>query len=159
MPRRWRYSLRFVMVLTLVLAICLALPVKSVLRQKAGRQWVNSQNGHVLFAHQFDPKTNQYDHSARPAPEWLVDLVGIDWFTSVLSITLDNQLITDLTPVVELQSLQSIHICIEIDDDLDFSPLARLPHLQELTLMYTNLSESELETLRQQLPGVKVTQS
>ena len=58
MPRRWRYSLRLVMVLTLVLAICLALPVKSVLRQKAGRQWVNSQNGHVLFAHQFDPKTN-----------------------------------------------------------------------------------------------------
>ena len=46
---------------------------------------------------------------------------------------------------------------IEIDEQLDFSPLAELKNLECLHLAYTGISAERLIELQELLPWVKVT--
>jgi hypothetical protein len=45
---------------------------------------------------------------------------------------------------------------IEIDDELDFAPLADLPKLRHLHLDYTHITAERLAKLRASLPHVRV---
>ena len=153
-----RYSLRTLLVGTAIIAILLANSVNRAKSQKRGRDWVALECGHVSFAHSYDRATRTYDHSAKLwTPSWLVDLLGVDFFDSVDAVILDNQEVDDLEPITDLQSLRSFAIMIEITDDLDFAPRARLPDLEEVHLDYTNISAERLAGLRRLLPRARVT--
>lgn len=154
---RLQYSLRVVLFIGLVIGLLLTFPVRRVIKQKAGRDWVAAQNGHVVFGYQFNSETGAYDHRAEPpAPRWLIEVVGIDWFTTVEAVTLDNRTVEDLKPLQNLKSLKSLAIMIDIDDELDFRPLTRLSHLQNLQLDYSNISDEQREKLKQLLPQVRI---
>ncbi|MGI9469629.1 MAG: hypothetical protein ACR2OA_21075 [Rubripirellula sp.] len=156
-PRFLRFSLRTLMLLTTVVAVLCALPVHRAYTQKQGRDWVISQNGHISFSYKYDAEKEEWDHDATlPYPNWLVDALGIDFFASVDTVVLDNKEVVDLSPIVDLHNLRCLGIYIEIQDNLDFSPLSQLPHLRSLYLDYTGISLDELERLRTLLPGVQV---
>lgn len=152
-----RFSLRTLLVVTTVVALFLAFPFRRAVEQERGRDWVASQNGHVTFSHKYNPITDEWDHKAKlSAPDWLIDTFGIDLFDSVDSVILDNKELEDLSLITDLQSLRSLAIFIEIDDELSFAPLASLPKLRHLSLAYTNISLERLAKLRALLPHVRV---
>ena len=156
--RKFQVSLRFFFILTVVVALILVMPVQRSLIQKRGRVWVDSQNGHVTFAHKYDAVAEQYNHDLElPAPGWLVGILGIDIFDSVDAVVLDNKVVVDLSPLTDLRKLRSLGIMIEIDEQLDFSPLAELKNLECLHLAYTGISAERLIELQELLPWVKVT--
>ncbi|QEG42248.1 hypothetical protein [Roseimaritima ulvae] len=152
-----RFSLRTLLIATSVIAVLMALPIRRTIEQKRGREWVASQNGRVSFSHKYDALTRQWDNNASlPAPEWIIDTLGIDFFDTVDTVVLDNMEVKDLSPITDLHSLRQLAIVIEIDDKLDFSPLAELPKLRHLRLDYTDISAERLATLRALLPNVRV---
>ncbi|MGI9441038.1 MAG: hypothetical protein ACR2N1_01155 [Rubripirellula sp.] len=155
--RSLRFSLRTLMLLTAGVAVLCALPVRRAYTQKRGRDWVVSQNGHITFSYKYDAAKQQWVHDATlPYPNWLIDALGIDFFTSVDTVVLDNKEVVDLSPITDLQNLRCLGIYIEIKNDLDFTPLSQLPHLRSLHLDYTGISSAELERLRVLLPSVDV---
>ncbi len=136
-----RFSLRTLLAITMVFAVLLALPMRQSLIQKRGRTWVTAQGGHVTFSYQYDALSGEYDHDAElRTPAWLVDLLGIDFFDSVHTVVLDNTMVEDLKPITDLRELRHLAIIIEIDDRLDFAPLADLPRLRDLHLDYTQIT-------------------
>jgi hypothetical protein len=152
-----RISLRTLLIATTVLAVLMALPIRRAIEQKRGREWVASQNGRVSFSDKYDALTDQWDHNASPpAPEWLIGALGIDFFATVDTVVLDNMEVNDLSPITDLHSLRQLAIYIEIDDKLDFAPLAELPKLQLVYLDYTDISAERLAKLRDLLPNVRV---
>ena len=152
-----RYSLRTLLIGMAVVAVLCVLPIRRAMVQKRGRDWVASQNGHVSFSHQYNAETKEWDHDATlPLPDWMVTLFGIDFFDTVDSVILDNTEVKDLLPIRDLQGLRTLAIFIEVDDQLDFSPLARLPRLRHIYLNYTGISAERLAQLRDLLPHVHV---
>jgi len=152
-----RFSLRTLLIVTAMFAVFVATPLRRAAIQKRGREWVAAQNGQVMFSYKYDPIADQWNHDERlRVPEWVVSLCGIDLFDSVDTVVLDNTLVTDLSPITDLQTLRNLAIVIEIAEDLDFSPLAKLPRLQRLHLDYTNISAERLAELRALLPNVRV---
>ncbi|MEM1069714.1 MAG: hypothetical protein AAGG48_21935 [Planctomycetota bacterium] len=152
-----RFSIRFLLLLTLIAAILLALPTRRAMMQKRGRAWVERECGHITFAHKYNNATGEYDHTAElMTPRFLVDWLGIDFFDSVRHVTLDCYEVDDISPITDLQDLHSFAIMIEITDTLDFSPLAELPHLEEVYLDYTDISKERLDALRELLPRARV---
>lgn len=152
-----RFSLRSLLVLTAIIAVLLAIPFRRAKEQQRARQWVASQKGHISFAYEYDPTTDQFNRNAKPAvPEWLIDRFGIDLFVSVDTVILDNTYLEDLTAISGLRDLRSLAIIIEIHDDLDFEPLAELPKLRHLHLDYTGITAERLAKLRKLIPHVRV---
>ena len=154
-----RFSLRTLLIATAVIALLMALPIRRAIEQKRGRDWVASQNGHVTMSvsSYYNQVTRQWaDSDSLPAPQWIVDALGIDFFDTVKTVTLDNMEVKDLSPITDLRDLRGLNIIIEIDDQLDFSPLAELPKLRHLHLDYTNISAERLAKLRELLPNVRV---
>ena len=83
-----RYSLRTLMLLTAVIAVLLAMPIRQALTQKRGRDWVVSQNGHVSFSYKYNSTTRQWVHEATlPYPRWLIDATTKRWWISRHSST------------------------------------------------------------------------
>ncbi|QDT03063.1 hypothetical protein K227x_14420 [Rubripirellula lacrimiformis] len=152
-----RFSLRTLLITTAVIAVLLALPTRRAIFQKRGRAWVASQNGHVSFSYKYNALTDQWDHNAAlPAPEWLINTLGIDFFDTVDTVVLDNMTVKDLSPITNLQNLRQLAVYIDIDDSLDFSPLAELPKLELVYLDYTGIRAARLAKLRELLPDVRV---
>ncbi|XZE52542.1 hypothetical protein SH139x_004242 [Planctomycetaceae bacterium SH139] len=152
-----RFSLRALLIATAVMAVLMALPIRRAIVQKRGREWVAAQNGHVSFSYKYDAQSDQWDHNASlPAPEWLIDALGIDFFDTVDTVILDNMEVEDLSPITDLRGLRQLAIIIEIDEKLDFAPLAELPNLRHLHLDYTDIDAERLAKLRQLLPNVRV---
>ena len=152
-----RFSIRTVLVATALVAVLLLIPIRRASTQKRGREWVASQQGHVTFDFEHDAQTDSFVHnSTTDLPDWLVHWFGVDMFYSVESVTLDNTLLEDLSPIADLQSLRYLAIIIEIDADLDFGTLCKLPHLEHLFLDYTNISAERLAEHRTLLPNVRV---
>ena len=162
MKIRFRYSLRTLLILTTIVAVISALPIRQAYEQRKAREWIAGQGGHInfghiTFAHKYNATTQTYDHQAElKVPEFLVSLFGIDVFDSVIGVILDREIVHDLQPLANLSDLRSLAIMIEIDDALDFSPLAKLNSLESLTLGYTNITPKRLEKVRKLLPGVRV---
>ena len=154
---RIRFSIRLILLVTAMIAVCFAIPFRKAKRQKRGREWVASQNGHVTFAHKFDRLSNSYQHDAELGiPDWCIRVFGIDLFDSVDTVVLDNMMVEDLTPITDLEDLRSLAIIIEIDDKLDFRPLQSLGALEHLHLDYTDISAERLAFVRELLPNVRV---
>ncbi len=96
-----RFSLRTLLLATAIIAVLIALPTRRAIEQKRGRDWVASQNGRVTMSvsKNYNQITGQWaDSDSLPAPRWIVDALGIDFFDTVELVTLDNMEVKDLSP-------------------------------------------------------------
>ena len=112
--RRWlRYSLRtFVVVLT-VFGVWLGLLVYRVNKQKEVVQWVRDHGGTVGYDFQWDEvKESSINDAQPPGPDWLRNLIGVDYFSDVRVLYLGDTQVTDLSPLVKMKG-----VWIYLDED------------------------------------------
>ncbi|WP_164103403.1 hypothetical protein [Candidatus Laterigemmans baculatus] len=153
-----RFSIRSLLIATAVVAICAAMPVRRAILQRQGREWVAAQRGHVILKHNYGRESEWYDAgSALKVPQFAIDLLGIDAFNPVTELIFDCDQLTELKPLTDLRSLQSIVVNIEMADGIDFTPLADLPHLRKVHFTeWSFVTKEQLDALRELLPDVEI---
>ncbi len=153
-----RYSIRSLLIATAVTAVFAAIPIRRAILQRHGREWVAAQRGQVIFEHNYGRESEWYDAgSMLKVPAVAIDLLGIDLFNPVTAVIFDCEELTDLQPLAGMSSLRTIHINIEMADDIDFTPLADLPRLR--TVYFTKWSfvtPQQLDALRQLIPDAEI---
>jgi len=140
-PRRLRLqiSLRTLLLLVLGLGGLLAWKVNNARKQEASVAWVREMGGNVLYDHEVDENGTARNNPKPPAPPWLIDQLGIDFFDEVVSVNLTNTKVRDLKPLQRLRSVQWLRLAYT--DISDLSPLAELTHLRNLDLDGTEVSD------------------
>ena len=153
-----RYSIRTLLVATLLMAVFVAQPLRRAERQRQAREWVASQRGHYAFDYGYAEDAAWYEtQSELMAPEFLIRMLGIDAFNPVTGVAFDCDELTTLKPLTGMTSLRTIGINIEMADDIDFSPLVDLPELQSVHFTeWSFVTESQLALIRSLLPNVDV---
>ncbi len=132
-------SLRTLLLLVLVLGGLLAWKVNKTKKQEASVVWVREMGGSVLYDYEVDENGTAHKNPKPPAPRWLIDQLGIDFFDEVVSVNLFNTEVGDLTPLQGLKSVQFLRLT---NTDLsDLSPLARLTDMRSLYLDGTEVSD------------------
>ncbi len=85
--RRWlRFSLRTFLIVLTILCVWLGWYLHRVEQQRAAVRWVRENGGAVRYDYEFDSDDKFIDASQPPVPKWLVDMLGVDYFVSVVSV-------------------------------------------------------------------------
>jgi len=163
-----RISLRATMFIIGVLCALLAWTVHRAHKQKRVVGWIEGVGGAVVYDYQavFEPTIR----GTLPGPDWLCELIGIDFFATVAAVGLDNTEVTEVwklvdvtelavlglqnTKVSDLASLSRLtcvsHLDLTGTQVTDVTPLANLTELQYLLLRGTQVTDlSPLERLRE----------
>ena len=119
--RIFQLSLRTLLLLFLVVAIWMGWLIPRVQKQKRTVDWINSVGGVVFYGYQYDANGKWIAAPEPPAPEILVDYLGVDYFSSVVAVQLDRDSINDLSPISNLTKLKSFQFTSGGTKDL--SPL------------------------------------
>jgi hypothetical protein len=150
-PRRsWlRFSLRTFFVLLTIFGVWLGIKINAARRQHEAVEAVRKMGGGVGYDYQIATPVSfsnglEFDENKPPpAPKWLRDLLGVDFFSTVVGVEFQNAAINDKTleSVVGLPKLQSVkfdnaHIDPKNSARLDLvanpgiAAFAKLEHLQ-----------------------------
>lgn len=139
--RRWlQFSLRTLLLFILGLSVACVWKFERVRRQREVVAWVLNSGGTVMY---------DYEHAASgfgivrnpqpPSPKWLIELVGIDFFTDVVFVSLNNTEVRDVSMLTSLTSLKELHLkCTQV---ADLTPLAGLTNLGALDLRGTPVKD------------------
>ena len=143
--RRWfRFSLKtFVVVLTLF-CVWLGLLVYRVNKQREAIQWVREHGGYVYYDYQFELLGGVIDDAEPPGPDWLRELIGVDYFADVAYVNLSGAKIDDIGPLRELNQMKWLFL-----DDTQVSDLAPLSELNQLETIF--LDEDQQVTIPEEL--------
>lgn len=140
------------MVVTLT-CFWLSWKVNSVRRQREAIEFVNEMEG--MFVYRYEVQPNVLPGVVRPdpkppGPNWLRNLIGIDYFSDVVAVSFAWCPDMDLTPLQGLPNLETLDL--QNCEVTDITPIARLGNLTELSLQYTKVRDvsplAELTKLR-----------
>lgn len=149
------FSIRSLLIFTLLVAVFLALPLGRAVNQKSGREWVANQRGHVFFEHEIDDEPGQY--SSPYVPQFFIRLLGVDFFDPVRCVVFDCDELVDLRPITRMPTLHTIVINIEMADDIDLSPMEELPNLKEVHFTeWSFVTKEQIDKLRRLMPHAKI---
>lgn len=152
-PRRWiQFSVRTVVLVTMLLGIGLGLVTNRARRQREAVRAIEGVGGSFFYDYQkasakrpnvFQPK------APAPGPEWLRRLIGPEYFHDVVMVNLREKAITDehlkeLRKLPKLENLNLIHTQITSKGSVH---LAELRNLKYLALSNTQFDDSGLERL------------
>ena len=153
-----RYSIRTLLLVTLLTAVFMAGPLHRARLQREAREWVATQRGHSFFKYSYASDTQRIGTGSNVfVPGFVVRLLGVDTFNPVEAVVFDCDELTTLEPLVGMKSLRSIEVNIEMADDIDFPPLTELPRLRSIHFTkWSLLSESQLSEVRTLLPDVNI---
>jgi hypothetical protein len=141
--------------LAFVTVLCVAVGWNAELarRQLAGVEWVRNYGGYVVYDHE---RPAHYGPACMAEPQWLRDLIGVDFFHNVVAVSLNHNEVEDLAPVASLRSLTSLGISAAVNPDVDVSVLCALSQLKELHLNYTGIKQDRLKPVREALPACRI---
>ena len=158
------------LVLMVVFSVVLGWKVRQVQRQKTAVAMVEARAGAVIYDYEDD---ESYD-GRRPGPDWLCELIGVDYFASVESIVIPQGL-PDTSQLAGLAQLKFLMLSCQQDDlsivgtlanlrvlrlqcgnFTDLSPLEKLSRLEELHLYSVDIADEEVSRLRMALPHCAV---
>jgi hypothetical protein len=153
MPRkkRWfRFSMRTMLVLTLAFGVWLGIKVREARQQKAAVEWVQQEDGAVVYKYQIDNLLQMRNRDSR-IRSWLRSRLGPEFFETVDHVGLANRHISDLSQLTVLEDLSSLAL-IRVDCD-DFTSLSEFSNLRSLQLTNVNIEDlsplTSLTELRQ----------
>lgn len=137
-PIRFQFSLRALLVLVVVVASpfsWLAVERVKARRQADAVTWVEEfKNATVLYDWAVDAKGNVLANAQPPAPPRIGRPLGIDFFTTVLRVSLANSEVSDA----------------------DLDRLEAFPQLQELDLRHTKVTSDGAKRLQRALPRCQI---
>ena len=145
--RHWfRFSLKTLVLVLTVFGIWLGLLVHRVNKQKEAVQWVKDHGGWVRYDYEWErEKKSPIEDAEPPGPDWLRELIGIDYFTDVTLVGFHNATVEDIEPLGNLTQLQWL---ILTDTQVsDITPLRELTQLHVLYLIGTQVTD--LDPLRE----------
>jgi hypothetical protein len=161
-PHPWRRFLRFsvrgLIVVVLVVGAWLGRVVHQAHVQRNAVAAIKNAGGSVLY--DWECTNGTYPPGGKPwAPNWLVDLIGVDYFgqvdhvdLSVSSIPSDH-LIVQVGRLTRLKSLVLSGPCIT---DAELAYLKGLTSLEHLVLNNTQVSDAGVNDLMRGLPSLTV---
>ena len=147
LKRRFQYTIRSLLLLTIAVALplsWLSLEISSAKRQRAAVDEIAKLNGLVIYDSAFDNNDVPMPLARRPAPVWLLRMMGEDFFSDVESVFARGSMVTD----ANLECLRFLNEVKEIDllgskvTDVTIRNLSRLKGLYTL-----RLSECEVSNL------------
>ena len=132
--KRWlSFSLRTMLVLLTIVCVWLGFKVHRVERQKAAITWVESVGGTVSYDYELDEAGvlfGHYDQSGDwicdatlPRPRWLRELIGVDYLDTVISVTISDSGLVDLSPLTNFTELKWLHLVDNADFDAEILKL------------------------------------
>ncbi len=153
--RPWRRSLRFslrgVIVLVLVIAGWLGWLVRSARVQREAVAAIEGADGGG-FLYDWQWSSGKSIPGGKPwAPRWLVDLMGVDYFSNVTSVWLQSSSAeTDaaIAQVGRLNRVQSLNLYQSSLGDTGLAHLRGLSTLSELNLGGTEVTDAGLANLK-----------
>ena len=155
MKRFTRISIRTLLILITVFGVWLAVQANSAHRQREAVAWVKANGGHVRYDWEYDGDFNPFKQKAEhPAPKWLRDLVGDEYFQDVVGVASIEVEVTDLTPLGNLKKLEELDI--SETQVTDFTPLENLTNLKRLWLDGTPVTDAQVKQLQQALPNCEI---
>jgi len=139
--RRWcQYSIRSLMLVTLVIACWLGYISHNARKQRDIVAWVKEMEGSVEYDYQFDAKGGRIEDAQPPGPDWLREWIGIEYFSDVTLVNLENSQVKDLSPLTGLTNLKKLWL-----GNTQVSDLSPLKGLTNLVFLY--LSDTEVRDL------------
>ena len=109
-------------------------------KQKEAVEWVRDHRGTVFCDFEWDfEKGSIVDAELPGRPEWLRELIGIDYFADVVCVDLNDTEVKDLGPLQNLAQLEGLYLRGTQVSDLE--PLRELTQLRLLTLVNTPVSD------------------
>jgi hypothetical protein len=152
--KRWRgwlrFSLRSLVVVVLVLGLWLGSIVRSARLQQEAVAAILKLQGTARY--DWERKDGRNLKSGGPsAPKWLVDLVGVDYFSHVTQVRLvaTPQLSEkEITLISQLSGLEELDLHRSPITDRSLEKFAGLTSLQSLTLFHTDVGDPGLKHLR-----------
>lgn len=148
--RRWfQYSLRSFLILLTALAVWLGIVVQRAREQREAVKAIDALGGGVYYDWH-GPPGSQLENTGPPAPAWLRQLVGDDYFQQAISVNF-ARLIAD-TPDGYIEPLPHLR-----DEDIR----ALIPSLRQLRGLksistFNDVSNATLQELEDALPGVEI---
>ncbi len=146
---KMRFSLRVAFILLTLLCVWLGTTVHTANRQRRLVAWITKSGGRGVYEFQA-PKWPSNSPPREPnGPDWLRDLMGIDFFERLTIVYMADTNTTNIAPLRSLKYLR----CLDLGgtDVDDATPLSRLRRLKELYLGRTEMVDlsplSKLDSL------------
>jgi len=179
--RELRFSIRSLLVVVTLIAICLAWSVYPVLRQRRAASFVERLGGYVVYDYQFSNDGRFQRTPNTIVPAWMRKLLGDDWFSRIRVVFDDTHATDDdLERIMHLADLRELQldktnvtdagmrhlkdsrqlICVAITNtpvtDAGFRELKQLPNLRELWIDGTTITDEGIDELKRALPTCEV---
>ncbi len=145
-PKRrfFRFSLRSFLIVVTILCVWLGWFLYRVEQQREVVRWVEENGGLVEYEYQYT-SGGEFKNIPPPGPRWLCNILGVDYFSSVVNVYLDRShrddpLFNDLKPLASLTKLRRLGL--EYCNVGDLTPLAGLTNLE-----YLGLANSQVKDL------------
>lgn len=162
---RWRFqfSLRSLLALTLAAAIpasWLAVEMKKAREQGEAINKIEREDfgAWIQYDYERDQSGGVLINATPTAPEWLRNLLGDDFFVSVLVISLGQAELLDeeMEPLESLTSLQQLELYDNHVTDKGLKYFKGLRNLRRLNLTHTKVTDKGVQELQQALPNCKI---
>lgn len=139
---RLRISLRAILVLFALVCILAAVASNDARRQQRGVKWVRDQGGIVVYDESyFDRQSRTIKEKQLLTPKWLRELIGEDYFYSVVSVDLEGKNLTDISPLANLPAVSRLDL--SSNQISDIRPLEEIEQLETLKLHNNRLNECD----------------
>ena len=151
--RRWfQFSLRTLLVLVAVVAVWLALLVNAATKQREAVAAIEALGGHVFYEHESNSPAELL------GPEWLRELVGEEYFVTIIVVGLNSTKVTDagLEHLKGLTSLQRLYLDRTNVTDAGLEHLKGLTSLQMLYLSGSHVTDEGVKKLQKALPNCQI---
>ena len=113
---RFQFGIRSLLIFTLVVALpfsWLAVEVKAAREQKAAVDEIARLDGRMSYDWEVDANLKFVSNAEPPGPEWLRNLLGVDFFAHVLCVNLNLSEVTD-ADLPHLEALNQLRVLLLI---------------------------------------------
>jgi hypothetical protein len=128
-------------------------------QQKAAVEEIERLGGDVEYDYAVDQSGNPISGAVPPGPAWLRNLLGNDFFATVVEANfLSSSSVTDasLGHLKRLTQLQRLFLCRTKVTDAGLEHLNGLTKLRELKLSDTKVADEGVKRLQQALPNCEI---
>ena len=151
--RRFQFRLRTLMVFVTLCAIAcswLTTWVRRAERQRKAVEAIRAANGLVKYDYEYDADGKAIKSPEPPGPAWLLNMLGVDFFSDVefVSFFFTDATDDDLEHLEGLSDLRELWLAHTQVTDRGLEHLRELTNLQELYLWRTRVTDAGLEHLR-----------